>query len=154
MHRASVAILVIAVCGLACATAYQSKRLSGGFEETRLGEGMYQVRFQGNGYTSQDKASQFLLRRCAELTLEQGGRYLAIGNADRQTSISAGAGLIFNFPHGQAIFRILPDKSADPMAIDAIAVVEDTNAAAGGVLSPKAREAIKAIKAATPPSLP
>lgn len=133
-----------------CATAYQSKRLSGGFEETRLGDGMYQVRFQGNGYTSQDRASQFLLRRCAELTLEHGQRYFALGGVDRQTSMSAGSGMLFSFPHGQAIFRVLEDKATDPMAIDAVVVVEDTDALAEGVLSAKAKETLQGLKAAPP----
>ena len=134
---------------LGCATAYQPKGLTGGFAETSLGNDMYQVRFQGNGYTSQDRASEFLLRRCAELTLEQGKRYFALGDSDRQTSTSSGAGMWFSFPHGQAVVRVLSDKSADPMAVDAVAVIKDTDALAAGALSAKARETLLGIETQT-----
>ncbi len=72
---------VLAAAGLllvGCATSYQRTGLTGGYSETRLDEHLVRVNFRGNGYTSAEKASDFCVLRCAELTLEHGCRYFEI----------------------------------------------------------------------------
>ena len=56
-------LITIAVLSAGCATAYQKQGLTGGFSETQLGENVFQISFKGNGYTSQDRASDFTLLR-------------------------------------------------------------------------------------------
>jgi hypothetical protein len=56
----------------ACATPYAQEGFTGGFEVKDLGQDVYRVRFQGNGYTSKETVQTYWLYRCAELALEQG----------------------------------------------------------------------------------
>ncbi len=62
----------------ACATGYHSKGLTGGFSETQLDENVFQVRFNGNAYTSGERASDFTLLRSAELARGHGYGYFVI----------------------------------------------------------------------------
>ncbi len=78
---------IILLCG--CATAYQPQSFSGGFTETQLSENIFQVNFNGNGYTDQEKATDFSLLRSAELTLEHGFKYFAVVDSQNDSSISA-----------------------------------------------------------------
>jgi len=75
---------------IGCATTYQSVSHTGGFSETQLGENMWRISFQGNGYTSEDRTADFALLRSAELTLIQGYRYFIIidGSQSTQTNIA------------------------------------------------------------------
>ena len=84
----AVGLLLISILS-GCATKYQAGERRG-YSETRLSEDAYQVRFQGDIATSQDRASQFLLRRCAELTLENGKRYFTIGATAAAISVVDG----------------------------------------------------------------
>ena len=59
-------------------TPYQPNGFLGGFTETRLGENVFRVTFQGNGYTGKNKVADFTLLRSAELALEHGFRYFII----------------------------------------------------------------------------
>jgi hypothetical protein len=61
-----------------CATPYQAADLSGGYTDIPQPYGTYIVEFQGNGYTSKEVVSKYLLRRCAELTIKKGFRYFQI----------------------------------------------------------------------------
>lgn len=60
----------------------------GGYSETQLSENIFQVYFRGNGYTSQERASDFNLLRSAEVTLENGYRYFIIVESDKSSSLS------------------------------------------------------------------
>ena len=79
-------ILSIMVFIQACSTAYQSRGFSGGFSETQLDENVFKVTFNGNGYTGREKAADFSLLRCAELTLRLGYRYFVVIDADSYVS--------------------------------------------------------------------
>lgn len=74
---AMVAGLILLAAG--CATGYHAGGLTGGFSEMRVSQRGWQVNFEGNGYTSPQRAQAFALRRAAELTLMSGyaGFYLA-----------------------------------------------------------------------------
>jgi hypothetical protein len=50
----------------------------GGYREIQLTSNTYRVMFFGNGYTNSELAVEYALRRCAELTQQNGYRYLGI----------------------------------------------------------------------------
>lgn len=61
-----------------CATPYQSKSFVGGFSETQIAEDIFIINFEGNGFTSRTRASDFTLLRCAELTLQNNFKYFIV----------------------------------------------------------------------------
>lgn len=70
-----------------CATGYQEyNSFSGGFSESRLDENVYRVSFQGNGFTSIQKASDMTMMRAAELTARAGYRYFGIVAQNQYTN--------------------------------------------------------------------
>lgn len=83
-------IVLTLVIITACATPYQKSGFSGGFSETRLANDMYEVTFNGNGYTGSQTVKNYLLRRCAELTQINGyTHFLPISrDASEDTSYS------------------------------------------------------------------
>jgi hypothetical protein len=76
-----------------CATSYHQKGFTGGYSETQLAPDVFRVNFQGNGYTSAERAQDFVLLRAAELSLERGFRYFAL--LDEESSSKLG---IFTTP--------------------------------------------------------
>ncbi len=71
-----------------CATPYQSTGFTGGYSETQLDENVFQVHFNGNGYTSKERSSDFALLRCAELAFTNGYVYFTIIDAEQYTTNS------------------------------------------------------------------
>ena len=63
---------------ISCATMYQPQSVTGGYSETQLDKNMFRVRFNGNGYTSSARSSDFCLLRSAELCKENGYKYFII----------------------------------------------------------------------------
>jgi len=127
-------VVILALSLTSCSTSHQFKSLTGGYSSTQLSNNTFQVRFQGNGYTSQDKTSQYILRRCAEITLEEGKRYFSM--MDNQ-NMSSNPGNI-SFPSGQATFKLL--DAATDNSLDAVFVIRNTNAVAKNKISSKASE--------------
>lgn len=77
--RRSLLILTLAGMLAACAaltTPYQAdvagQRVAGGYYEEELATGRFRVTFSGTPATPRRALEQFLLRRCAELTLQEG----------------------------------------------------------------------------------
>ncbi|HMO41478.1 MAG TPA: hypothetical protein PKE17_18855 [Saprospiraceae bacterium] len=70
-----------------CTTPYQRTGATGGYSDTRLQENVFTVNFRGNGYTSRERAQDFAMLRCADITIENGFRYFAIADssADEKT---------------------------------------------------------------------
>ena len=71
-----------------CATAYQRQGMTGGFSETQLDENVFRVRFNGNGYTSGERAADFTLLRSAELARNHGYPFFIIVQASAGSSYS------------------------------------------------------------------
>jgi hypothetical protein len=71
-----------------CATAYQRESLTGGYSQTQLGENIFQVSFLGNGYTSEERASDFTLLRSAEIALENGFKYFTVIDSNAKSELS------------------------------------------------------------------
>ncbi len=89
MKKLAIVLVIFITSG--CATTYQAQGWTGGFTETQLDTNVFTVRFNGNGYTSSSRASDFALLRSAELTLENGYKYFSIIDSDSyidQTSAS------------------------------------------------------------------
>ena len=76
--RGMLAGLALALAFASCATPYQNQGFRGGFSETQLDENVYTVQFQGNGYTSGERAVDFTLLRSAELALDHGFQFFVI----------------------------------------------------------------------------
>jgi hypothetical protein len=82
-------LFVCAAVLSACATPYQPMSAFGGYREIQLAPDIYRVMFFGNGYTNSDLAVEYALRRCAELTQQNGYRYfgiLAVNDLSEQRS--------------------------------------------------------------------
>lgn len=81
---------VILLCALlvGCATGYRSRGFEGGYSETRLGEDVFQVSFNGNGFTSGERASDFALLRSAEVATDHGFPFFAIVEGKSGASLS------------------------------------------------------------------
>jgi hypothetical protein len=84
-------ILGLGVVITACAvpTPYQPNAFLGGYEETQLGENIFQVYFIGNGFTSRARAIDFNLLRSAELALENGFTHFIIVDSSNISTKSA-----------------------------------------------------------------
>lgn len=65
-----------------CATAYQSEGMTGGFHEEQKAQDQYLVTFNGNGFTTPERASDFAMMRGAELTLMHGYKYFVVFNSN------------------------------------------------------------------------
>lgn len=75
MNIRLISSLILLVILAGCATGYQQKGFTGGFSETQLDTNAWTVTFNGNAYTSKERAADFTLLRCAELALENGYGY-------------------------------------------------------------------------------
>lgn len=69
-----------------CATKYQSVGFTGGYSETKLGENIFQVTFEGNGYTSTTRANDLALLRASELAITNGYKYFIITSSFSDSS--------------------------------------------------------------------
>ncbi|MDI6775402.1 MAG: hypothetical protein QME60_08455 [Verrucomicrobiota bacterium] len=80
-------VICIAAILCGCTTPYQKTGVTGGYSETRLQENVFTVNFRGNGYTSRERAQDFAMLRCADITLGNGFKFFAIADssADEKT---------------------------------------------------------------------
>jgi hypothetical protein len=56
----------------ACATAYQSEGITGGYSDSQVAPDTWRVMYAGNGYTTAETVQTFWLYHAAELTLAKG----------------------------------------------------------------------------------
>jgi hypothetical protein len=73
-----IAILLSLAILTGCATPYQPISALGGYREIQLAPDINRVMFFGNGYTNGELAIEYTLRRCAELTQQNGYRYFGV----------------------------------------------------------------------------
>lgn len=86
MFLIPVASMILVTAG-GCATTYQPKGFSGGFSETMLAPDVARIRFNGNGYTSGERAQDFALLRAAEVMLGSDLPYFAVLDEKTDTKI-------------------------------------------------------------------
>lgn len=63
---------------ISCSTPYQPKGALGGYSSEKIGANTYMVEFKGNQHTSTLKTFEYLERRCAEITIENGYDYFIV----------------------------------------------------------------------------
>ena len=87
MNQVKVLLIAIFIVSLAgCATPYQKMGKMGGYTDGRIDDDTFWVKFNGNGYTSGEKAFSYCMRRAAEVTLENGYSYFAILSKSNKVS--------------------------------------------------------------------
>jgi hypothetical protein len=145
MRRFS-AVFVICILAAGCATQYRpsDESITGGFSETQLAPDTWRVLVEGNSFTSRRHAEQFLMRRCAELALEQGKRYFVLGDHDAWMNVRRTKSGVAAWPINRAEVTVVSERDRD--TFDAVDIIERTNAAADGRLSSRARQTFDAIK--------
>jgi hypothetical protein len=138
-------ILLTTFLMLACATGYQSSddSVTGGYTETRLAPDEWRVLVEGNGFTTREEAEQILMRRAAELTLEQGKRYFVLTAHRAWLNAKWSGHHVVTAPADQAIVTALSES--DARAFDAVTIVQETNEVAGGRLSKAAKETLAGL---------
>jgi hypothetical protein len=142
---AIVITLAAALLTSGCATGYQpsDEAVNGGFSETRLAPDTWRVLVEGNVFSTRGEVEQFVMRRCAELTLEQGKRYFVLGGHDAWMRAERDGRSVLEKPANAAVFTALSERDRD--AFDAIDVIKDTNAIAGGKLSSSAKRTLETM---------
>jgi hypothetical protein len=120
-------VALSAVCLLAgCATAYQPDGIAGGYSEQRLDGNTAQVSFRGNRFNSPEMLQSYLLRRCADITLENGYNYFVVTpNALSANADGAKADNQFIATATIQMYKGIKPES-DLHAYDAAAVVRST----------------------------
>jgi hypothetical protein len=84
-HQFLNGIIVILLCG--CATAYKPAKSGEGYSEAQISTNEFAVGFQGNGKTDLEKATDFVLLRCAQVTLEHRFSYFAVQDSTNTSSL-------------------------------------------------------------------
>jgi hypothetical protein len=115
----------------ACATVYAPKDASGGYIETWRSPTELEVRFHHNDYLTIEQARELALRRAAELALESGYRYLMTWGERLHEPQIIGA--------QYAALQVRFVETDEEGALDAVAVVRESEELARGRLSVKAR---------------
>jgi len=70
-------------------TRYQARGATGGYSETRLAEDTFRVSFNGNGYTSSERAEDFALLRSAEIALAYDFPYFVVVDGRTSAALSS-----------------------------------------------------------------
>lgn len=91
--KKSLAVLAAALALASCATAYQPRSMTGGYQERQLSEARWYVEFFGNGNTKRDTVFGFWLNRCAELTVDKGYDYFVYISKEPRTA-EADSGIV------------------------------------------------------------
>ena len=75
----------------ACATTYQPYSYfgGGGYRDAQLGENIFKVTFEANGYTSSSKAADLALLRAADLATARGfSFFVVVAEADNSSAMA------------------------------------------------------------------
>ena len=143
----ALAVVSGALLALGCVTGHQSSDLgvTGGYSETRLAPDTWRVLVEGNGFSTRSEIEQFLMRRCAELTLEQGKRYFTLSDHDAWTDTRPTESGFVTSAANEAVVTALDAK--DHSSFDAVEIIKTTDAAADGELSAKAKQTLDDLTA-------
>lgn len=100
MTRIFAAIFLVAMMA-GCATGYQAEGMGGGFSETWIQEDTLQVRYSGNGYTSEAESKDYALLRAAEVMQQNGHSHIVY------------TGSINSYPSGTMYGNVVYKKAVD-----------------------------------------
>lgn len=140
------ALALLSMSFAACSTAYQSSDFSitGGYSEIRLSPETWRILVEGNAFTGRRETAQFLMRRAAELTLEQGKRYFVIERHDAWQAVRFDRdGDAYTLPRNEAIVTTVDQRSRD--AFDAAEIIKETDEIAKHKLSAKAKATLATL---------
>ena len=71
-------VAVVAALLMACATKYQARGFTGGFEDARIDSNTFVISVRGNAFTSAERTELMALLRAAEVTSAAGFDYFVI----------------------------------------------------------------------------
>ena len=148
MKRQMAVAALAMLFAVGCATQYGSydQSITGGYSEVRLTPNSWRVLVEGNGFTERGEVEQFLMRRAAELTLEEGKRYFVLDEHDAWTKRGfTSQGHLKTWPANGAIVTAL--ATDDGNAFDAVKIVAETDKVAEGRLSKAARRTLEMFSA-------
>jgi len=80
-------LLFTLIIVISCSTQYQSHGRMGGYSETRISENVWKVDIKSNDFAEGERASDYLLLRCAEITNDNGFNYFQISDSASNPSI-------------------------------------------------------------------
>ena len=143
MKRGMAVMMVLLATG--CASAYRSTdtSLTGGYSEIRLAPDAWRVVFEGNGFTERAVAEKFLMRRAAELSLEQGKRWFVLERHDQWMRKQFTKSNVITSPVNEAVVVALDEN--DGHAFDAVKIIAETDVDAGGRLSKAAKKTLASL---------
>ncbi len=86
----TLSLLILAFTGCTTYPCYQpyNSKTESGYKDLEFSKNIYNVSFIGNNYFSKELVENFLLKRCAELTLERGFKYFIILKEDTRLTDS------------------------------------------------------------------
>jgi len=113
-------LTTILICG--CSTPYQPHGALGGYKSTELDDNTFRVMFKGNQHTKAETVYNYLERRCAEITVENGFEYFIVFEDSSYINKTASVDEPFLidqllFPQDRAdgyLIGIKPDIDPDP----------------------------------------
>jgi hypothetical protein len=152
MMRTPIRLIALSVtCLLAsCVTAYQPDGISGGYSDKVLAGNTVQVTFRGNRLTTPETVHSFLLRRCAEVTLQDGYNYFGV---IREETPNEGTTDNFGSKVGTATIQMYQGKpQGDAHVYDASLLLRKLLADEGESEEPQAADL--AGSGAMPPPIP
>jgi hypothetical protein len=81
---AAMLILPALMAAASCSTQYGKMGImgGGGYVDRQVDSSTFIVRFEGNSYTDREDVEAYLLYRCANITVEQGGDYFVLVEHD------------------------------------------------------------------------
>lgn len=155
VHVALIALL--GACWLtSCSTSYQPLGFTGGYSDQRLDNNTAQVSFRGNGFTAPETVHSYLLRRCAEVTLQNGYNYFVLVDAEEPNEGNTniyGAKVNNKFRDTTTIKMFMGNKPvADVHAYDAASVIQSIPVEEGESAAAAPPVAASTNRQAAPPS--
>jgi hypothetical protein len=100
MRQIIVLLSLLALGG--CATGYQPQGFTGGFSETRFDTNVWRVVFNGNARTSNERAADFTLLRCAEIALDHGFSHFVVVDSEKSMTTGSYTTPTQSYTHGNA----------------------------------------------------
>jgi hypothetical protein len=143
----ALAVVSGALLALGCSTGHESINLgvTGGYSEAQVAPDTWRVLVEGSAFSTRGEIEQLLMRRCAELTLEQGKRYFVLSDHDTWTDTQPTESGFVTSSTNEAVVTAL--EARDISAFDAVEIIRTTNAAADGQLSARAKQTLDDLTA-------
>ena len=127
-----VAWLLCIVLITGCATGYHSSGVTGGYQDTKIQDGMYRISFQGNAAASEQRSADFAMLRASEVALRDGFPYFVIlegktSSSSRIYSVEpTGAVGTVSEPSSNMVIQCYKEKPSDGRVVyDAVQVKEN-----------------------------